>query len=190
MGQRHPEEPAQCPGDEAPPTVLSLQLPRAHRAGGDKDPPRPSPNPQTPSTRTRHIALSPPATSGGFPQPQLEMFAQFSEVFSLIALVFTTPCEELLSKQTWGWWKEALRSPGAPQQLDGSCPGSHLSSTPLLFLREAVQQCLLYLRHRHTPSNPKITLSLPQPHPHCRDTDSHGVPWDHRTCGPRGTQTD
>lgn len=61
-----------------------------------------------------------------------------------------------------------MSSPGAPQQVGGSCPGSHLSSTPLWFLREAVQQCLLYLRPGNTPPNPKMSLLLPQPHPHCR----------------------
>lgn len=162
--------------------LLFLQLPRAHGAAGDEDSSRPAPNPQTPSsTRTRQVLHSPqPATSGGVPQPQLAVICPIPfDVSSLIAPVFTAPREEPLPKQTWGWWKEVSRSSGAPQQLDGSCPRSLLFSTPLWFLREAVQQCLLYLRHRHTPSIPKITVSLPQPQlslqSRSRDTDTQGI---------------
>lgn len=184
MGQRHPEESAQSPRAKAPsrqsscssscPEHTEQRGMRTHH--GQLQTHRPPS-----STRTRQVLHSPqPATSGGVPQPQLAVICPILfEVSSLIAPVFTAPREEPLPKQTWGWWKEVSRSSGAPQQLDGSCPRSLLFSTPLWFLREAVQQCLLYLRHRHTPSIPKITVSLPQPQlslqSRSRDTDTQGI---------------
>lgn len=189
VGQRHPEEAAWSPGTRhlsdspvppAAPSTRSREGPGLTTATSKPTDP--------PSTRTRQMLHS--------PQPQLaDICPILLAVFSLIALVFLTPCEEPLPKQTWGWGKEASRSSGAPQQLDGSCPGSQLPSTPLWFLREAVQQCLLYPRHSTPPPSPNIPLCLPQPRlplqSRSRDTDTHGVPWDCRTRGRGGDrQTD
>lgn len=73
------------------------------------------------------------------------------------------------------------------QQLYGSRPRSHCSSTPLQFLREGVWQWLLYLRQGHTPTIPKhhpITTHSPNTalplQTGCMDTDNHWVPQDHK----------
>lgn len=157
----------------------------------DKDSPSPSPNPQTPPPpppppqheNKADVALSPAGHIWGFLQPQLaDVCPILFEVFSLIQ----HPVRSCFSKLTWGWWKKALRSPPAAWWK--------LSWVSPLLPTSGFSERLLSSACCIRDSIPKITLSSPQPHQSLqsssRDTDSLEVPWDCRTCGLRGTQTD
>lgn len=83
-----------------------------------------------------------------------------------------------------------MRSSGTPQQLERSCPGSHLFSMPLWVLREGVQHCLWHTGAPLHPQNHSVPASPSCPCRAAAGTLTHTGSQGSQDMWARGTQTE